>query len=132
MRTTRCAAGRGRIDPGSHMDGFVQQFLTMLVALAGVLALAWGGLHLLRGRLAGRAPRGGATDDEALRFVRALPVGPKERVVLMDHRGERWMLGVTAGGISLLARWPVGSAPNDLPAPAQAPMRATLAAADPD
>jgi flagellar protein FliO/FliZ len=28
----------------------------------------------------------------------------------MDHRGERWMLGVTAGGISLLARWPLGSA----------------------
>jgi flagellar protein FliO/FliZ len=114
------------------MDGFVQQFLTMLVALAGVLALAWAGLHLLRGRLAGRAPRGNATDDEALRFVRALPVGPKERVVLMDHRGERWMLGVTAGGISLLARWPVGGTPNDVPAPAQAPMRTTLAAADPD
>ena len=114
------------------MNGFVQQFITMLVALAGVLALAWGGLHLLRGRLAGRAPRGGATDDEALRFVRALPVGPKERVVLLDHRGERWMLGVTAGGISLLARWPLDGTPTSMPSDVPPALRATLAAADPD
>jgi flagellar protein FliO/FliZ len=33
-------------------------------------------------------------------------VGAKERVVIVEHRGERWMLGVTAGGISTLARWP--------------------------
>lgn len=91
------------------MDSFVHQFVLMLVVLAGVLALAWASLRLLRGRLGGsKRPGTSADDDEALRFVRALPVGPKERVVLMDHRGERWMLGVTAGGISLLARWPLG------------------------
>lgn len=91
------------------MDSFLHQFLVMIAALAGVLALAWASLRLLRGRFAGGGSpaRGGAAADEALRFVRALPVGPKERVVLMDHRGERWMLGVTAGGISLLARWPL-------------------------
>jgi flagellar protein FliO/FliZ len=37
--------------------------------------------------------------------VRALPVGTKERVVLVEHRGERWLLGVTAGGISTIAHW---------------------------
>jgi flagellar protein FliO/FliZ len=26
--------------------------------------------------------------------------------VLVEHRGERWMLGVTAGGISTVAHWP--------------------------
>lgn len=105
------------------MDGFLHQFLVMLVALAGVLALAWAALRLLRGRL---PMAGGPTagDAEALRFVRALPVGPRERVVLMDHRGERWMLGVTAGGIRLLARWPLDQAPPAL--------RPTLAEADPD
>jgi flagellar protein FliO/FliZ len=97
------------------MDGFLHQLLVMVAALAGVLALAWATLRLLRGRFGGGGPpaRGGAGADEALRFVRALPVGPKERVVLMDHRGERWMLGVTAGGISLLARWPVAGPGDD-------------------
>ena len=103
------------------MDPFVHQFLLMLVVLAGVLALAWASLRLLRGRLGG-AKRTGASpaDDDALRFVRALPIGSKERVVLMDHRGERWMLGVTAGGISLLARWPLGGGDAE-PAPALDP-----------
>jgi flagellar protein FliO/FliZ len=40
-----------------------------------------------------------------------LPVGAKERVVIVEHRGERWMLGVTSGGISTLAHWR-GSSPH--------------------
>jgi flagellar protein FliO/FliZ len=46
------------------------------------------------------------SNDDALRFVRALPVGAKERVVIVEHRGARWMLGVSAGGISTIAHWP--------------------------
>jgi flagellar protein FliO/FliZ len=45
-----------------------------------------------------------------LRFVRALPVGPRERVVVVQYRGEEWVLGVTAGGISLLGRAPATDA----------------------
>lgn len=76
-----------------------------VVALAFVLLLAW---LLIRGwrRLQNFGGRPPGPDGDALRFVRALPVGARERVVLVDHAGERWMLGVTAGGISLLARWP--------------------------
>ncbi|RZJ02707.1 MAG: flagellar biosynthetic protein FliO [Rubrivivax sp.] len=76
-----------------------------VAALAFVLLLAW---VLIRGwrRLQDLGGRNTADTGEALRFVRALPVGTRERVVLMDHAGERWMLGVTAGGINLLARWP--------------------------
>lgn len=90
------------------MEPFVSNFARMLAALALVLVLAWIALRVLRGRLgrgtgvqAGRAGGNG----EALRFVRALPVGTKERVVLVEHRGERWLLGVTAGGISTIAHW---------------------------
>jgi flagellar protein FliO/FliZ len=87
------------------MNAFALNVLTTLLALGFVLALAWGSLRLLRGRLPGQ--RSGADgSDESLQFVRALPVGARERVVLVEHRGERWMLGVTAGGISVLARWP--------------------------
>ncbi|MGM9482119.1 FliO/MopB family protein [Roseateles sp. NT4] len=89
------------------MQDLMLNLASTVVALAFVLLLAW---VLIRGwrrlqTLGGRSP---ANDGDALRFVRALPVGARERVVLLDHAGERWMLGVTAGGISLLARWPQG------------------------
>jgi flagellar protein FliO/FliZ len=90
------------------MEPFVSNFARMLAALALVLALAWIALRVLRGRLGSRGTvrlPGAAASGEALRFVRALPVGTKERVVLVEHRGERWLLGVTAGGISTIAHW---------------------------
>ena len=96
------------------MESFALSFASMLLALAIVIALAWVVLRLLRSRLQPGASAGNGA-DEALRFVRALPVGTKERVVLVEHRGERWMLGVSAGGISTIAHWPAGSAsaPDD-------------------
>lgn len=87
------------------MEPFLMSFLSMLLALALVLGLAWLALKVLRARMQPRASAPDGTDD-ALRFVRALPVGTKERVVLVEHRGQRWMLGVTAGGISTIAHWP--------------------------
>lgn len=86
------------------MDSFASSVASMLLALVVVLALAWGVLRMLRSRLDGRGAAG-ADGGDALRFVRALPVGAKERVVLVEHRGERWLLGVTAGGISTIAHW---------------------------
>lgn len=86
-------------------DHLMLNIASTVLALAFVLLLAWlliRGWHRLQGLAGGRSVEAG----DALRFVRALPVGTRERVVLLDHAGERWMLGVTAGGISLLARWP--------------------------
>ncbi len=94
------------------MESFALSFASMLLALAVVIGLAWVVLRVLRDRMQPRAASGAAGDD-ALRFVRALPVGAKERVVLVEHRGERWMLGVTAGGISTIAHWPQSAASSD-------------------
>ncbi len=91
------------------MDSFLQSFANMLLALAVVIGIAWLALRLMRSRMASRAAPGTAT-DESLRFIRALPVGAKERVVIVEHRGERWMLGVTAGGINSIAHWPADAA----------------------
>jgi flagellar protein FliO/FliZ len=77
---------------------------SMLLALAFVLAVAWIVLRFMRARLQPGGSASGVADD-GLRFVRALPVGAKERVVIVEHRGERWMLGVTAGAISTIAHW---------------------------
>ena len=93
-------------DTGSTPLGSI---VATVIALAFVLALAWGALRLFKlwqDRSIGGARSG---DDRVLRFLRALPVGTRERVMLIEAEGERMLIGVTAGGITLLARWP-GSA----------------------
>jgi flagellar protein FliO/FliZ len=90
------------------MESFALSFASMLLALVIVLGLAYVVLRVLRSRMQPRGPQGTASDD-ALRFVRALPVGAKERVVIVEHRGARWLLGVTAGGITTIAHWPLAA-----------------------
>lgn len=99
------------------MLDLMRNLATTVLALAFVLLLAW---LLLRGwrRLQSMGVRAPADPAQALHFVRALPVGARERVVLIEHAGERWMLGVTAGGISLLARWPQGASGPAVQTPA--------------
>lgn len=86
-----------------------------VIALLIVLALAWGALRLLKYMQDRQLGGGAAIDPQALRFLRALPVGQRERVMLIEAEGDRLLIGVTAGGISLLARWPAGTAPARLP-----------------
>lgn len=93
------------------MESFVMSFASMLLALGVVIAVAWFALRLLRDRLQPRVKAGTTGPDETLRFVRALTVGAKERVVIIEHRGARWMLGVTPGGISTIAQWPADAVP---------------------
>ena len=86
------------------MHEFMGSFIWMLLALAIVLVLAWLVLRVLQRRpsLLGSVK---SPNEDALKFVRALPIGSRERVVIVEHRGQRWMLGVTAGGISTIASW---------------------------
>ena len=102
------------------MESFALSFLSMLIALAVVLAAAWLVLRLLRSRLQPGASKGPGPDD-SLRFVRALSVGAKERVVIVEHGGARWMLGVTAGGISTIAHWPRASSATPIAIDAERP-----------
>jgi flagellar protein FliO/FliZ len=76
-------------------------------ALVLVLGLAWGAIRLLKAvqdrQMA--QPIEGASGP--MKFLRAMPVGPRERVVLIEAEGERLLLGVAAGSVTLLARWPL-------------------------
>jgi flagellar protein FliO/FliZ len=88
------------------MESLMGSVAGMLLALGAVIALAWFVLKLMRNRMQPGVGLTGKATEDALRFVRALPVGAKERVVIVEHRGERWMLGVTAGAINTIAHWP--------------------------
>lgn len=92
------------------------QLVNTLVALAIVGVLAWVCIALLKRMQDGRSAKGGPPAQAPLRFVRAMPVGPKERVVIVHHRGEELLLGVSPGGITLLTRHPLQDAlPEALP-----------------
>ena len=78
-----------------------------LVSVLGALLLVCG-LAFVVLKLVQKMPGGmGAMSTNAgspVRFLRSVPVGQRERVTLISYRGEVFMLGVTQGGISLLAR----------------------------
>lgn len=80
------------------MQEFGTELLSMFFALVVVLLLAWLILRVIK-----RAQNGKSSDD-TLRFVRALPVGSRERVVLIEYHGKEYMLGVTPGGINILEK----------------------------
>lgn len=108
----------------------VSSLLAIVFSIALVLGLAWGSLYLLKKwqdrALAGQ---GAGTGERTLRFVRALPLGPRERVVLVDTGDETLLLGVTAASITLLSRWDAAGelVAHDASAPPPVPLPGGLA-----
>ena len=82
---------------GDASASFPTTLLVTAVALAFVLALAWLAIRLLARTGAGSLGRGGR-----LKVMQSVPVGTRERVVLVEFDGEELLLGVTAGRISTL------------------------------
>ena len=75
-----------------------------LIALAVVLGLAWLILRAVK-RWQDRGGFAGAEQNGELRFVRALAVGQRERVMLIEAEGERMLIGVAQNGVTLLRNW---------------------------
>lgn len=98
---------------GSTLGIAATSLLGTLLALALVLALAYGALKLLR-RMQDRVQPGAAAGP-GLRVVRALGVGPRERVVLIEAGDEQLLIGVAAGQVTLLSRWPAAPPPDEAP-----------------
>lgn len=80
-------------------------FVGMVIALAIVLGLAYVCLRFLRQwQERGLGGRDGEPSRE-LRFVRALAVGQRERLMLIEAEGELMLIGVAAGSVTLLRNW---------------------------
>jgi flagellar protein FliO/FliZ len=80
--------------------------LGLLVVVAMIPAAAW----LLR--------RSGFTRQQptaGLRVVAQLPLGPRERLVIVDAGERRWVLGVSPAGIARLGTLAAGSMPDPTP-----------------
>ena len=78
--------------------------LQVLLGLGAVIAALAGGLWLLK-RLS--APRGGAAG--ALRIIAGAPLGPRERVVLLEVEDTWLVVGVAPGQVSALHQMPKGT-----------------------
>ncbi len=84
----------------------ISSILAMVLALGFVLLLAWGTIFLLK---KWQDRQMGVTEDGAtdwtIRFVRSMPLGQRERVTLIEVRGETLLLGITGGSMTVLQRW---------------------------
>jgi flagellar protein FliO/FliZ len=78
------------------MDNYVNELLFMALALALVILLAWGVLRALKAMHPNRHNNG------KLDMLLSLPVGARERIVLIQYQNHEYLLGITAGGINLL------------------------------
>ncbi len=81
--------------------------LAIVLSMILVIGLAWGTIWVLRkwqDRTMGVDPDN-SSGDRSLRFIRALPLGQRERVVLIEVGDETMLLGVGTGAITLLSRW---------------------------
>lgn len=76
-----------------------------IIALAVVLGLAWVCLRLLRHWQDRGMGIRSEQPERQLRFVRALALGPRERLVLVEAEGELMLIGVSAGSVDLLRSW---------------------------
>jgi flagellar biosynthetic protein FliO len=89
--------------PPSGAGGAAMELLSGVLALAIVLGLAFASLKLLKRFNVGM---GAAPGAPGLRFLRALPLGPRERLVMVAYEGEVLLLGVSAGQVTLIDRRP--------------------------
>jgi flagellar biosynthetic protein FliO len=76
--------------------GSITTLLFAIVALAVVLALAWlllKGLASLNQRSTSRAP---------MRIKATLPLGSRERLLIVEYRDTDYFLGVSSGNVSFI------------------------------
>jgi flagellar biosynthetic protein FliO len=86
--------------PGTSGTSLWGSVVATMLALVFVLGLAWLSLWAFKRLQSGR----GTASNEGPRIVRSVSLGPRERLVVVQHHDAELLLGVTPGAISLLER----------------------------
>ena len=81
-----------------------------VLALVFVLVLAWFAVRILA-----RLGVAKSTGSSRMRIIQSLPTGARERIVLLEFDEKQYLLGVTAGGISVLERRTVPASEDAVP-----------------
>ena len=91
--------------PGLEVTGLSTMIMSLALVIAFIFAAAF---------VAKRMPFGvGARGNGALKVLAALPLGPKERLVLVQARGEELLIAVSPAGVfNVGAQAAVGAAPS--------------------
>jgi flagellar biogenesis protein FliO len=66
-----------------------------------VVTLAWFLMKMLKGLYHRHS------DGNRLKLMLTLPVGTRERIVVISYRDSEYLVGITAGGMSLLDKLPI-------------------------
>jgi flagellar biogenesis protein FliO len=82
------------------MDNFLLELFFMLLALIFVVTIAW---FILKGFKRFHIAQG---DGNRLALSLTLPVGTRERVVVLSYRESEYLVGITPGGMHLLDKLP--------------------------
>lgn len=82
----------------------------LLLGLVFVLALIPAAAWVLR-----RAGLARPASASGLRVVAQLPLGPRERLLIVEAGDRRWLLGLSAAGIQRLGTLPPGTGADDPP-----------------
>ncbi|MGY1519237.1 MULTISPECIES: flagellar biosynthetic protein FliO [unclassified Luteimonas] len=91
------AVAAAAVAPASTGASYVWELLAILLPLAFIIICLLVLLRILRRRF------GLAGPDAPLSVVQVLPVGPRERVVVLRSRaGRAFAVGVSAGAVSLI------------------------------
>ena len=77
----------------NHASYIGQVILGLILVLAMIFAIAW----LLR-----RFGQGTLVGSQQMKIVSSLPLGPRERLIIVDVNGEQILIGVAPGRISQL------------------------------
>jgi flagellar protein FliO/FliZ len=93
--------------PGVPMSDLSGVLLSLTLVLGFIVAAAW---------LVRRMPLGVGRGNGPLKVLAALPLGPKERLVLVEARGEQLLIAVSPAGV-----FNVGAAAQGVRSDASAP-----------
>jgi flagellar protein FliO/FliZ len=90
------------------MDNYLLELLFMLLALIFVVAAAW---LVLKGLKRFHTAHG---DGAHIKLALSLPVGTRERIVVVTYRESEYLVGITPGGMRLLDKLPEREASDKL------------------